>query len=866
MKTILSLTCLLLSTLCSARAAEVARPMIWVTDADRAAILAKIETKPWAKTVFAAMKDRVADAVARHAKDPDAYLRGLPFAKNSADPSIHPIFAPVRGHADGSDSGGGRHRVLQRYLQVGTDCAVLYYLTGSETYARCAADILHATVEAMVQMKPADAEEGGFSQFNDVLYDSRIVGAQLPIIYDFLYPRLKAGATVYNLAARGPSPFNFAHAQTVFQIWAELVINHGQTGNNHPVLEMPCLALNALAIDDPAERARLTAYVATKDSANQDSLKKVMAVYDTAGGIWPESLQYSAGVSSRTTYLAALLRRQNPPAIAVDDFAKVPLSLVRLTDFHFPNGENIRFGDGPRRSGDPYPACEIAYALALREGNTAMQQTFGALINHGVKEGIYNRSKPQGFTSGVDSYQGPLQLLWYAPEIVGEKTAPLKRTTDELPFAGAVLQRNLSPDKNPEHGLMSVVSGGAYTHSHASGMSLELYGAGEVLGANSGKSTYGKDDHENYRRLFAAANTVIVNGASASAGGWVNLGINTVQKMALEPAIGAAPVSRNDSFTLTSFEDDKGPGAKAKQERLVGLVRTSDTTGYYVDVFRSRSALPNQFHDYLYHNLGEALNMTATDGALPLTASPGRFVPAPGAKWERNRSYLFPGWHFFKDAKTSAPTADSVTVDFTVSKLKPTPAHMKLFIAGAAGREYSQALAPYTKESPSPYDHEPTPVLVIRQHGEAWTHPFAVIYEPFVGDNNSGSIQSVTALGDEKNFAGFKVVSKTSDRALTQYVLVQPTATGVFEDVKLGISFRGRYAVISVNDRDECTAIYLGEGSRLAFKGIELSSVSGGNTAASAEIKSETATLTSIQPAQLVLRNCQRVMSQTEPK
>ncbi len=832
MKRLLALACLLLSALCYATAAEVAHPMIWATDADRAAILAKIETQPWAKTVFTAMKERVADAVAKHAKDPEAYLRGLPFAKTTADSRNHPIFAPAPGHradAGGGDDtgggggGGGRHRVLQRYLQVGTDCAVLFYLTHDESYARCAADILHATVEAMVQMKPADATQGGFMQFNDVLYDSRIVGAQLPILYDFLYPRLKSGATVYNLAARGPAPFNFSNAQTVFKTWAELVINYGQTGNNHPVLEMPCLALNALAVDDPAERARLVAYVATKDSPHQDSLKKVMAVYDTSGGIWPESLQYSVGVSSRATYLAALLRRQNPPAIAVNDFAKVPLSLVRLTDFRFPNGENIRFGDGPRRSGNPYPACEIAYALALREGNTAMQQTFGALINLGVKEGVYDRAKPQGFFSSVDSYQGPLQLLWYAPEIDGEMTAPKTRTTDELPFVGAVLQRNLSSDKNPAHGLMSVVVGGAHTHSHASGMGLELYGAGEVLGANSGKSDYGKDDHENYRRLFAAANTVIVNGASRSDGAWVNLGINTVKKVALEPAVGAAPVSPNHSFTLTSFLDDKGPGAKAKQERLVGLVRTSASTGYYVDVYRSLSSLPNQFHDYLWHNLGDRVSLATTQGALALTPSKDRFVPVADAKWVKNRSYLFPGWHFFKQAQTSAPLADDITVDFAATKLSPSPAHMRLFIPGQDGRDYSQALAPYTKEAPEPYDHAPTPVLVVRQTGEAWTRPFAVVFEPFAGSEKSGSVQAATALRGPAGFAGFKVVSKISDRALTQYVLVQPTADSVFEDATLGLSFRGRYAVVTTDEAGECTSLYIGEGARLRYRNRELS-------------------------------------------
>ena len=835
--------------------------MIWVTAADRAPILAKIESQPWAKTCFEAMKDRVKDAVARDQSDADAFLRGLPLVP-ATDPARHPTFALIGGNMASTPESRRQHS-LQRYLHVGTDCAVLYYLTGDETYARCAGDILAASAAALALMPRNDAtEQGGIVYPDDVLYEARAVGAQLPIIYDFLHRWLRAGATVHDLVTRQRVPFDFATAQQVFRTYARLIIEHGQIDSNHPVLEMPCLALNALAVDDPAERARLLEHLISRDTPHQDSLQKVMRVYATAGGLWPESFQYSSGVSSRVTYLAALLRRQNPPAIALDGFDRFPLSLVRLTDFRFPNGENIRFGDGPRRSGQPYDSLEIGYALALREDDAALQRTFGSLINQGVAEGSYNRTRPHGYTGGADSYQGPLQLLWFAPEISGEPKPQTPRTTAELLFAGAVLQRNLSPDGNAAHGLMAVVSGAAHVHSHASGMSLELYGAGEVLGANAGKGTYTTDEHENYRRLFAAYNCVIVNGASRSAGGWVNLGINTVQKLALEPAVGTAPVSGKHSFTVTTFDDDKGPGAKAQQERLVGIVRTSATTGYYVDVFRSRSELPDQFHDYLYHNIGEAVTCTSSRGALTLADSPGRFVPVRGAEWKHNQTYLFPGWHVFKSVRTSVPLADDVTVDFAASKLRPAPAHMRLFVAGAEGREYSTALAPATKEVPEPYGKAPTPVLVIRQRGEAWTRPFAVIYEAFAGSEKSGSVQTVTALGGRAQFSGFKVVSRIAGRTVTQYVLVLPSADGVFADTVLGIDFRGRYAVISVDERDACTSLYVGEGTRLRFRVHELTL----RTGACAELGGPTPALTSSAPAELKLPNGRRLAATAPPQ
>ena len=75
----------------------------------------------------------------------------------------------------------------------------------------------------------------------------------------------------------------------------------------------------------------------------------------------------------------------------------------------------------------------------------------------------------------------------------------------------------------------------------------------------------------------------------------------------MEPKVGTKGVSPYHSFSQTSFEDNGGEKAEATQERTLALIRTSPTTGYYVDVFRSKSKLPNEFHDYLYHNIGDDL-------------------------------------------------------------------------------------------------------------------------------------------------------------------------------------------------------------------------------------------------------------------
>ncbi|MEO7413884.1 MAG: hypothetical protein ABIZ81_11050 [Opitutaceae bacterium] len=834
-----------------AAAASVERPLIWVTPADRAALLAKIESQPWARASFENLKEEVRGAVAEHQKDPAAYLRKIPTIPSPAGTGHPPTFAPIAGNmASTPDKGAGPK--LERLLTLGVHCGALYYLTQDEAYAKCAADILHVFVEAIIQMKTdLNDDNGGLLYPNDFLYEARGVGDQIPLIYDFVQPWLKRGGAVLDLVSGQPVAFNFAHAQELFRAYARFAIDGGIIDNNHPVLEMSCLAHCALALDDATERADTFAYLVSKDTPHQDSLAKVLKIYAAPGSVWPESFQYSSSVSARLTYLVALVRRQKSASQLPASFVNIPLSLVRLADFRFPNGENIRFGDGPRRGGGGgAQSLEIAYAMAQRDGDATLRQEFGSVLARNLVQGKYDRT---------ESARDALPLLWYAPEIVADPAAPARlRTTDELPFVGAVLQRNLSPDKNPVHAFMAVVSGGAHVHSHATGMTLELYGAGHVLGTAAGKGTYTTDEHENYRRLFAAANSVIVNGTSRSSGGWVNLGIDTVRPVALEPAVGAAPVSPNYSFTLTRFADQQLGGTTAPQERLVGLVRTSASTGYYVDVFRSHTDQPSQFHDYLWHNLGDQAVITAGEGKLKLSAAPDRFVPAAGTAWKRNQTYLYPGWHFFKQAQASAPFAGDVTVDFTAGKLAGGPAHMRLHIPGQPGREYAQALALETKEAPVPYDHAPTPVLVVRQQGEAWARPFAVVFEPFAGSEKSARIQSATALTGPAGFAGFKVISKINGATLTQYVLVQPEPASVWQDAALGVTFTGRYAVVTLNERDECTALYLGEGSSLTYRGTKLRSVSGAPTAASAEINGPAATVTAGSPAELTLSNGQQ--------
>jgi hypothetical protein len=585
---------------------------------------------------------------------------------------------------------------------------------------------------------------------------------------------------------------------------------------------------NLLALSDPAERAAALQVYLTTGSDRQASLQYDYRHYKEAGNVWPESLQYANEVVSiRSTHLV-LLERYDPTLNLFDTYPNYALSLPRLSYLRFPNGDLISFGDGPRPAeAEPYFEYEVIYQHAKARGRTDLVDFFGARIASGIEEGKHRRNVLPSYTA-LGMHNELVQLLWFADDVT-EPAAPLVLPqTDRLPFAGIALQRNPSSVDNERYGLMGFVGGAGHIHSHASGMSMELYGMGEVLGAKSGKGTYQTTLHETYYRVFASNNTIVVNGASRGEGGWEGIGINTVGLVAMEPAAFGAPVSPNHSFTTSSFLDFRGTRSEATQQRTLGIVRTSPTTGYYVDIFRSDSPLANEFHDYIYRNVGDTVSLYADEAPLPLVSAPERFQTDIGD------TYKQPGWRYFTDTEVSATTDSSVRARFTANDLPAGPTHMELFMPGSSDREYARVSSPEILQAASSYHTRRAPTVVIRKQGSAWDQPFAAVYEPYLGAEGSGSVKSVEKIERDGVVVGLKVLSTVGSENLVQYVLSNPNADDVYEDAATGLYFKGRYAVVT-DKGDGTGSLYLGAGSKLAFRGNSVSSPDGTATEASVE-------------------------------
>ncbi len=789
------------------------RPFIWASYADKADILRKIDTYEWAGKFYNDLRRKVGNELNVYNKDKELFLKRLPLDWNKQSGGAYPsfLYQPLKDKNKHLEAVSG----LVKSVQLATDCAVMYYLTDKEEYAQCALDISYSIVMGLKQTVWDEKAKtnGGWIYPSDNLRELRYM-ASLPVVYDFIYHYIKKGAKAYNLITKKNETPDMEAYQHAFHIYVRSAVEHGHAGSNWSVLEASCLVNCALAMENMDMREKYLEHFLNISNKTQDCIRDIAKEYKNKGDIWPETSQYSNGVADLTTKLMLIMDRYNPSLGLGARYVNIPWSLPRWSELVFPNGDLVRFGDGHRHGGASPIQLEVAYALAEREGLTELKERMGGYILRKINEGKYNRPVvDEKYSIAVEPYYDPAMLLWCAGEIEGTPNETKLPRTDNLSHAGLYLQRNLSPTGRKEDGLMAFVAGASFVHSHAGGMNIELYGKGEVIGVDGGRGAYQKDIHENYSRLYAAHNCVISNGKSSSYGDWVNLGTSTVEMVSMEPEPWEDAVSDNYSYSTTMFEDKTMGEDNALHQRTLAVVRTSPTTGYYVDVFRAKSDNENQYHDYLYHNIADEVKLK--DNKPALFDTPERFKASASLPWKKNSLYRHPGWHFFKNVKTSAKYESDVTGIFKAENLGENGINMRFFILGEPEREYSFVDAPATFEVDKKYSDKPTPTIVVRKYGDAWNKPFAVVYEPTSGLTDNGSVVNVDKLQKDGIFKGLCVKSIIEGKELIQYIIIQDaTETFKIRDIE----FCGHFAIVSYCD-GKLNDIYVGNGKSISVCG-----------------------------------------------
>ncbi len=816
------------------------RPMIWVKDSEKQFILNEISTNTWKNAYYTSFKTRVDKERTSYMANRQTYLKLLPFNNTNAVVGVIP---PLKTITDSQTNASTDRNRIKSYLQSGIDSGVMYYLTGNVDYAKYSASIFYTFMKAMnqVPLSTSGASNAGWIYPADHLREARDIGAQMPIIYDFIATYIKNGGTAYDFAANSEVTIDILEAEIVFKRYVSLAKNRGGVNSNWPALESPSLGNNIMALDSKTERDAEILFVINKTTSNQIPLSTMSQRITTNKGIWPEPFTYSKYVAEYSTYLMTVITKYDPTYDLANKYTNIPLSEEIPNDFTYPNGNRtLHFGDGSRGFAKYTDGYEIAYYLGKLTNNNTLLDKFGKLINSCIAFDGYKRQTLSSTRStAVEPYfDEPLRLLWHSGTVDGVSTRFTQNVTNELFFAGISMQRNIDTPNPALNGLMCFVGGAGFVHSYASGMNMELYGPRTIIGGAAGNTQdYSSTIHRQYYRLFAAHNTVIVNGASQGSGGNVGIDINRVQTVSIEPNYEALPVSPKNSFSTSTFKDDKGTLAEATQNRTLAIVRTSPTTGYYVDVFKSNSSLANEYHDYVYHNIADNLLLQSNGSSLNLTAAPTRY-----ATGNTSGGFNNPGWQYFTGVKTSGVYAGDVTATFSATQLGSPSVNMKMHIPGEANREYTQVNAPPTLGLASAYETASTPTIVVKQNGEAWDTPFAVVYEPYLG--TAESVKKVTSIKRNGSFAGLEVESLVAGNTIKQIVLVEDNDADVLNDATLGVELTGRFAVLSLNANDELTSIYMGKGSRIKYKGWEVTTKDGLASSFYIEIINKNATIT----------------------
>ncbi len=373
-----------------------------------------------------------------------------------------------------------------------------------------------------------------------------------------------------------------------------------------------------------------------------------------------------------------------------------------------------------------------------------------------------------------------------------------------------------------ETGLMYAVQGATYNHNHANGMSMELYGAGTVMGPDPGKGiTYEAPMHVKYYAQWAAHNTVVAGGISASTpyfkGGGGTKKIGAISLAAMEPRAGKEAVSPECSFTDTRYVDIV---TNAKQQRSMAIIRTSETSGYYVDIYRSAHPRSNE---YLYHNVGSGLKFL--DGKrAELTMNSAEF---PISKEPLDP----PGFSAIKSMQSIEKTRENVVALFSVNQEENNKTFMQVLFAGEDNRVFYAGKAPQTKTADIPYRNLETPTLIARQEGEALTKPFVAVYEPFKGENGH-SVDSIKVIdkSDPGRFTALLVKNKDN----TNQYIFQCTESAPMHATN-NWKFKGNFGVVSVQ-KNQLQYLYLGDGNEVSFGDFRLSAKAK-NSSAQFEIK-----------------------------
>ena len=777
MKSVLAFLCLAMGAL--ALAAD--HPRVYFSAADLPRLRRKAAEVKWAGDIVRGWHREVDSAVLRHADDPSFapsrlqmnWTEGKRYTKawtqgnfiprregNAKYPTIRIAYARTWGDCpyrsvsweknppyttdDGvflndkptefpgnlvpvTHSGMAAELINERLLDLAYKSAILHSLEGDARYAKFAADIVWTLVRGGAQQEevnPGATDNCGFLSW-ETLGDTRRYWT-IPLVWDMLYDYFHKTYFTSEEFTKGikgemwcPGHKEGADwAARQFEIFFKKFIDNkltrgGGLVGNWNLNEQQSAMLYALALDDDKAYAdgRGRKYYVRKlvkgptTERHGAYLDVLRANIEESTGMWPEAPGgYGQGSIAQLVKFGFIYWKNGLDVLSRDPLLfKASRAMPQMI---FPNGYVTNVGDSSyhRIFTDQ---LELMAAYADAKGDRELLERCAGLIK----------------LAGGRCAKDDIAFFFYLPELPPVDTPKLSRVS-YAPCYPVIMERNPSKSCDAADALAFSLAGFAEKmgHRHPNGLSVELYGRGEILAPDTGAGSnyWSADTHEYYRHV-AAHNTVAVNGQ----------GLDDRREMvfdikAAEPSVKAgedvfASLSRHRQFVDVESVYDTG-SVKARQRRTVAIVRSGTKTGYYVDIFRSKvTEGEEKYHDYIFHCLGEWGMGNGERGM-------GKLNPKSGK-----------GYGYFK-------TLGTMSGDFAADFDYGGGIVMRAFVAnGGEGREA------YALEGPKVFRHydrkvseKPCPALLVRQNGEAWRRPFVAVYEPS-GKGVDAMIESVAS-------------------------------------------------------------------------------------------------------------------------
>ena len=614
-------------------------------------------------------------------------------------------------------------------MGVARDAAFLWWLTDKEEYARMAASVFDTYMTGIYYRNvPVDLNNGhqqtlvGMSSF-EVIHED-IIRSLVPL-YDFLYTYLSE-----------TKPEKMEIYASAFKKWADTIIANGVPHNNWNLMQARFVMDIALILEENSSyadgkgREYYIDYIINQSSIRQWSLKQLAEYgYDSNTGIWAECPGYSSVVVGDYAQFVNLFDR-NLGHDLTEDIPVISKAVSAMPQYLFPNMMQVGFGD----THPSYLRTDIfkyMVANAQQHGKKDEEEHFTRMLKlfdpNAEKQSDGQGKMPVAVTSFFSDKPLKLNSKTEAGKIDDYVTPSFY-----APNVSWLVQRN-GMDK--QNSLMISLNGSDGNHMHANGISMELYGKGYPLApdAGIGLTLYSGLDYLEYYSQFPSHNTVCVDGISSYP---VMKSNHAFKVKNLYPASGVKVPYQPVSYSEVYFRE---PESYSDQTRLNGIINTSDSTGYYVDIFRSRKVEGgDKMHDYFYHNMGQVMTLKAADGT-DLNLQPTQELAFAGA-------HLY-AYSYIYDKK-SAQTDKNIKAEYTINMPDKNDITMNMWMKGEKNREVFSALSPMTegisriKDMPYDIKKQPTLTFVARQKGEAWTRPFVSIFEP-VTKSSPSTISSV---------------------------------------------------------------------------------------------------------------------------